>query len=61
MPELIKDKVTGFLVNTVDEAVAAVNQLNYINRQDCTDWAIANFSSEKMVDDYYKLYQQILT
>jgi glycosyltransferase involved in cell wall biosynthesis len=61
MPELIKDKVTGFLVNTVDEAVAVVNQLNYINRQDCTDWAIANFSSEKMVDDYYRLYQQILT
>ena len=60
MPELIKDKETGFLVNTVDEAVQAVNQLQSINREYCRDWATSQFSSEKMVDDYYKLYQQIL-
>jgi glycosyltransferase involved in cell wall biosynthesis len=60
MPELIKDRETGFLVNTVDEAVEAVAQLSSINRENCRDWATAQFSSEKMVDDYYKLYQQIL-
>lgn len=60
MPELIKDKETGFLVDTVDEAVEAVHQLPSINREACRDWATAKFSSEKMVDDYYKLYQQIL-
>ena len=60
MPELIKDAETGFLVNTVDEAVEAVAKLPTINRETCRDWATAQFSSEKMVDDYYKLYQQIL-
>ncbi|WCT13915.1 glycosyltransferase family 4 protein [Mucilaginibacter jinjuensis] len=60
MPELIKDKQTGFLVNTVDEAVEAVNQLSSINRKDCYNWASASFSCDKMVDDYYQLYQQIL-
>jgi glycosyltransferase involved in cell wall biosynthesis len=60
MPELIKDKQTGFLVNTVDEAVDAVNQLSSINRQDCYNWASTNFSCDKMVDDYYSLYQDIL-
>ena len=60
MPELIKDKETGFLVNTVDEAVDSVSQLQLINRESCRDWATAQFSSEKMVNDYYKLYQQIL-
>jgi glycosyltransferase involved in cell wall biosynthesis len=60
MPELIKDKQTGFLVNTVDEAVDAVNQLSSINRQDCYKWASANFSCDKMVDDYYRLYDEIL-
>jgi glycosyltransferase involved in cell wall biosynthesis len=60
MPELIKDQETGFLVNTVDEAIEAVAQLQSINRVYCRDWASAKFSSEKMVDDYYKLYQQIL-
>jgi len=60
MPELIQDKKTGFLVNTIDEAVDAVTQLNHINRKDCYDWANSQFSRDKMVEDYYKLYQQIL-
>jgi glycosyltransferase involved in cell wall biosynthesis len=60
MPELIKDQETGFLVNTVNEAAEAVSNITSINRQKCRDWAKANFSSEKMVDDYYRLYQQIL-
>lgn len=60
MPELIKDKQTGFLVNTVNEAVEAVNILSSINRKDCYDWASASFSCDKMVDDYYHLYHQIL-
>jgi len=61
MPELIKDEETGFLVNSVDEAIDAVAKLPTINRETCRDWATTQFSSEKMVDDYYKLYQQILT
>jgi len=60
MPELIAHEQTGFLVNNVDEAVSTLNQLANINRQRCRDWAISKFSSEKMVDDYWQLYQQIL-
>jgi glycosyltransferase involved in cell wall biosynthesis len=60
MPELIKHQKTGFLVNSVNEAAEAVDQLKNIVRKDCRDWAASNFSSEKMVDDYYALYQQIL-
>lgn len=60
MPELIKDKQTGFLVKTVDEAVEAVNELYKIDRRQCHHWAASKFSCDKMVDDYYKLYQEIL-
>jgi glycosyltransferase involved in cell wall biosynthesis len=60
MPELIKHEKTGFLVNTVDEAVEAVNDLSQINRSDCYDWATSQFSSDKMVSDYFELYLQIL-
>lgn len=60
MPELIKDAQTGFLVNTVDEAVDAVDWLDQISRADCYDWANAQFSSEKMVNDYWELYNNIL-
>jgi len=61
MPELIKHGQSGFLVNTVAEAVEAVDQLPSINRSKCSDWANAQFSSEKMVNDYLALYKQILS
>ncbi|NCD68465.1 glycosyltransferase family 4 protein [Mucilaginibacter agri] len=61
MQELIKHQETGFLVNTIDEAVEAVSLLPNIKRKDCFDWASANFSCDKMVNDYHKLYQKILS
>jgi glycosyltransferase involved in cell wall biosynthesis len=60
MPELIKDAETGFLVDTVDEAVEAVGRLTEINRIDCCNWAGSQFSKDKMVADYLKLYENIL-
>ena len=60
MPELIKDKETGFLVNNLDEAVDAVNDLGSIKRNDCRQWATNSFSSEKMTKDYVEIYKQIL-
>jgi len=60
MPELIQPEKTGFLVNTVDEAVEAVSNLKNIQRTNCRDWASSKFSSEKMVNDYFELYKRIL-
>ncbi len=60
MPELIEDEKTGFLVNDIGEAVAAVDRLKNINRLDCYNWAISQFSRDKMVDDYLNVYKQIL-
>ncbi|MDR6940590.1 glycosyltransferase family 4 protein [Mucilaginibacter pocheonensis] len=60
MPELIKDAETGFLVNTVDEAVEAVERINHIDRMACYKWASSQFSSDKMTADYLQLYRSIL-
>jgi glycosyltransferase involved in cell wall biosynthesis len=60
MPELIKDKETGFIVNDVNEAVHAVKSLKKISRVACRTWAESQFSKEKMVGDYISLYHQIL-
>ncbi|WP_183566178.1 glycosyltransferase family 4 protein [Mucilaginibacter sp. SP1R1] len=61
MPELIKDGETGFLVNTVDEAVYAVNSIGSIKRVDCYHWASSQFSCDKMTGDYFELYKRILS
>lgn len=60
MPELIQHEKTGFLVNSIDEAVKAVDRISAINRKDCRQWAITRFSKERMTDDYLALYEQIL-
>ena len=60
MPELIRHNETGFLVSNIEEAVATVTAVKQIKRADCRAWAISQFSRDKMVDDYYRLYQQIL-
>jgi glycosyltransferase involved in cell wall biosynthesis len=60
MPELIKHERTGFLVNNVDEAAEAAGGLNKISRAECYSWAMSRFTRDKMVDDYFRLYEQIL-
>ncbi len=60
MPELIQHKQTGFIVNSVEEAVDAVNDIHSINRKYCNKWAVSNFSLEKMVDGYYNVYKRIV-
>ena len=60
MSELILDKKTGFLVDTVDEAVKAVAQIEHIQRLDCLQWAESMFSNSQMVDNYITVYEKIL-
>lgn len=61
MPELIVDGKTGFLVNSIDEAAAAVADIKKINRRSCRKWSESNFSREKMVEGYLHVYKKILS
>jgi glycosyltransferase involved in cell wall biosynthesis len=60
MPELIQDNKTGFLVNNINEAVAAIDEVKNINRKACRQWSESQFSRDKMVADYLALYEKIL-
>jgi glycosyltransferase involved in cell wall biosynthesis len=60
MPELILDRKTGFLVQSIAEAVEAVNNGHSIDRKYCHDWAASKFSCEKMIEGYLEVYKKIL-
>lgn len=60
MPEIIIDKKTGFLVDTIAGAVNAVSNIKYINRKDCRNWAASAFSKKKMAQGYLDVYHKIL-
>ncbi|NML40473.1 glycosyltransferase family 4 protein [Chitinophaga sp. G-6-1-13] len=59
MPELIQDGRTGFLVNTVDGAIAAVQALGKINRHTCHLHAHQHFTTDRMTEDYLKVYHSL--
>ena len=56
LPELIDDGQTGFLVEDVPAAVAAVNRLSTLDRANCRAAAHRRFGSERMIDEYERLF-----
>lgn len=60
MPELIDHGVTGFLVDTIEEAVAAIRHVGDIDRAACRASVEARFTVDRMADRYLALYREIL-
>ena len=60
MPELIEDGVTGFLIRTVDQAMAAVDRIGEIDRAACRARVAERFTVGRMADRYLALYRTIL-
>jgi glycosyltransferase involved in cell wall biosynthesis len=58
--EVIKDRQTGFLVDSVTEAVRAVGRISEIDRSACRSRVRQYFSIETMVDGYERVYSTIL-
>lgn len=59
MPEVINDKKTGFLVESIEEAVNVLDDIKGISRLNCRKWVEENFSLDRMVDDYINVYERI--
>ncbi len=57
--EVVQDQVTGYLVRSIDEAVAAVGQVDRINRRDCRRRVEENFSLARMAERYEQVYEEI--
>ncbi|WP_436761020.1 glycosyltransferase family 4 protein [Streptosporangium sp. V21-05] len=60
MAEVVDPGVTGFLVDTVEEAVAAVSRVGEIDRAGCRAQAEHRFGVERMVTNYLRIYRDIV-
>lgn len=73
--ELVRDDITGFVIEPEDTGkesewiikkkgieglVEALQRVGEIDRKACRDHVVNNFSVEKMVEGYEKVYQKIL-
>jgi glycosyltransferase involved in cell wall biosynthesis len=60
VPEVIEDSVTGFVVNSVDEAVEAVKRCDQIDRRRCRNEFDQRFTSTRMAQDYVNVYERLI-
>jgi glycosyltransferase involved in cell wall biosynthesis len=60
VPEVVDDGVTGFIVDDEDEAVAATQRLNSLDRARIRDVFEWRFTARRMAEDYLKIYRGLV-
>jgi glycosyltransferase involved in cell wall biosynthesis len=60
MVEIIENGKHGYVVNNFSQMISVIKKIKNINKQDCVDRVKNNFSSDRMVDSYEKLYLKII-
>ncbi len=61
VPEIIEHGRTGMIVNSVQQAVEAINRIEVIDRRTCRETFETRFSSKRMAEDYIKTYKRLRT
>jgi glycosyltransferase involved in cell wall biosynthesis len=59
MTELVEEGVSGFLVETLDEAVAAVDAASSLDRHTIRQRAVSRFDKARMIDAYLGAYEVV--
>lgn len=59
-PEVVEDGVTGYLVNSAEEMVAALGRIDEIDAHACRSYVQDKFSVSKCADGYVDVYEKVL-
>lgn len=60
VPELVEDGVTGFIVNSEEEAVKALERVSSLNRGKCRASFDRRFTANRMAKDYLSIYRSLV-
>jgi glycosyltransferase involved in cell wall biosynthesis len=60
VPEVIQDAVTGFVVDSVRDAVEAVGRVGRLNRMTCRQVFEQRFDAARMAGDYVQVYRRLV-
>jgi glycosyltransferase involved in cell wall biosynthesis len=60
VPEIVEEGLTGFVVDDVDGAVAAVGRVAALDRRAVRARCAERFSRDRMVTDYLRVYDRVL-
>ncbi|MES2922357.1 MAG: glycosyltransferase [Verrucomicrobiota bacterium] len=57
LPEIVRDGVHGFLIQSIEEGADSVNKLRQINRNACREQVEKHFTVEIIASRYLEIYQ----
>ena len=60
VPEVMQEGVTGFIVDSLDKAVQAVERVSTLSRKRCRQVFEERFSASRMACDYVAIYRRLL-
>ena len=60
VPEVVRRKETGFIVDTLDDMITCIGKIDTISRERCRAHVMERFSVEKMVDGYEGVMKKVL-
>jgi glycosyltransferase involved in cell wall biosynthesis len=60
VPEIIVSGRTGFIADTLEDLVGAVDRIGAIDRMACRRHAEQRFTATRMADDYERIYRRLL-
>jgi hypothetical protein len=60
VPEIVEEKVSGFVVDTIEEAAVAVWRIEELDRAKVRAEFERRFTAERMAHDYLRIYRQLL-
>lgn len=61
VPEIVVDKKTGFICDSLEEAVEKTREIDKIDRNFCRAHVCENFSAAHMAESYVKAYEKAIT
>ncbi|MBD3882277.1 glycosyltransferase family 4 protein [Phormidium tenue FACHB-886] len=59
-PEVIQPNVSGYLCDSVEECIEAVQKVREIDRLGCREYVSNRFGVKQMTDGYEAVYQQVI-
>jgi glycosyltransferase involved in cell wall biosynthesis len=60
VPEILTDGVTGYIVDSVDDAVRAARCVDLLRRDDCRRAFEQRFDATRMAHDYVRVYRELV-
>ena len=60
VPEVLKDGVSGYIVNSMPEAIDALKLIPHLSRKAVRREFEARFSAERMALDYVSIYKKLI-